>query len=414
MTYPRIKPRDLVPLVNAGMSVDYSANRCTAPVYADFQQALLSGHMPFVVREYIKTTTRIKDMTALLLEDYHVTRRSMQGQKNWGEVVLAVRNDERVTMLVERLQSYVEISVAGIDMEEARQALIEMSAKIPVTKLPDDTVDAWIWHLSHQGPSSSVKKLTAPSWDEISDNYVSNVSSALGRMVDYERPEGNGKIILWHGPPGTGKTTALRMLAREWKGWCDFHYVADPEKFFAEPSYLLEVGTTDNGNGQVTLDELEGEAEQFDADDKEDAERTRRAKMPKWRLVVAEDSDEFLRRNSRDAAGASLGRLLNFSDGILGQGSNTLILLTTNTDLDELDPALVRPGRCLNQVFFKKFSPEEGYAWRTKKQMHSRPNRDMTLAELIEDYNKIHLVGNDGVERIATGLDHDVAVGQYL
>jgi ATP-dependent 26S proteasome regulatory subunit len=70
-------------------------------------------------------------------------------------------------------------------------------------------------------------------------------------------------------------------------------------------------------------------------------------------LIVAEDSDEFLRLSARREAGAALGRLLNLTDGILGQGSNTLILLTTNELLENLHPALIRPGRCLAQIEFE-------------------------------------------------------------
>ena len=83
----------------------------------------------------------------------------------------------------------------------------------------------------------------------------------------------------------------------------------------------------------------------------------------RFRLVVAEDSDEFLRASARRDAGASLGRLLNVTDGVLGQGFDTLVLLTTNEEIDRLHPALVRPGRCLAAISFSEFAPDEAARW---------------------------------------------------
>ena len=76
-----------------------------------------------------------------------------------------------------------------------------------------------------------------------------------------------------------------------------------------------------------------------------------------WRIVVIEDAEEFIRRDARSASGQALGRLLNLTDGMLGQGLQTLFLLTSNQELRDLHPALVRPGRCLATVEFGPLSP---------------------------------------------------------
>ena len=65
---------------------------------------------------------------------------------------------------------------------------------------------------------------------------------------------------------------------------------------------------------------------------------------PRWRLLMLEDCDELISGEAKASAGQSLSRLLNLTDGLLGQGRNALIAITTNEDLASLHPAVVRPG----------------------------------------------------------------------
>lgn len=117
--------------------------------------------------------------------------------------------------------------------------------------------------------------------------------------------------------------------------------------------------------------------------------------------MIAEDTDEYLRASARRDAGAALGRLLNLADGILGQGMNVLILLTTNEETARLHPALIRPGRCLAAVEFSPFDVREGSAW-----LNAPVEVPVTLAELLEKRGDL--------SRLGTGIPMLPATGQYL
>lgn len=82
-----------------------------------------------------------------------------------------------------------------------------------------------------------------------------------------------------------------------------------------------------------------------------------------WRLVIAEDSDDYLRSRTHHEARAALGRLLNLADGTLGQGMTVLVLLATNEDTGRLHPATNRPGRCLASVEYPPLDPAEATRW---------------------------------------------------
>src|SRR5581483_4603609 len=81
------------------------------------------------------------------------------------------------------------------------------------------------------------------------------------------------------------------------------------------------------------------------------------------RLLLLEDCDELIRGGAKRATGQALSRLLNLTDGMLGQGRNVLVAITTNEDIARLHPAVVRPGRCLAKIEVGPLTRPEALAW---------------------------------------------------
>jgi hypothetical protein len=101
-----------------------------------------------------------------------------------------------------------------------------------------------------------------------------------------------------------------------------------------------------------------------------------------WRLLVIEDAGELLSADAKVRQGQGLSRLLNLSEGLIGQGLRVLILISTNDKLQSLNEAVARPGRTAAEIEFTALSVEESNAWLIAHGSDETVTAPMTLAEL--------------------------------
>lgn len=262
--------------------------------------------------------------------------------------------------------------------EELAQEIFGQATKDAVPPPPvldRSKVDVGFWHMSGHGPMRSVRTLTVPGWHAMRTSYAASTVRAFDGLMSMTRDGLPGKLLLLHGPPGTGKTTALRCLSDAWRTWCQFDYVLDPERLFNDASYLLNIALGD--------------------DEQEAARRSR--------LLILEDCDELIASSAKERSGQGLARLLNLTDGLLGQGLSLLVAITTNEALSTLHPAVVRAGRCIAQIEVGNLSGAEAQAWLGR-----------SLPDRAEGYSLAELFAlRDGTEPVrATAAT--ASTGQYL
>jgi hypothetical protein len=248
--------------------------------------------------------------------------------------------------------------VAARDLKRAQHLLDEVQRSFPEPSMGSGEgrphIVLGIWGL--QDDSRGFRRLDVTPWSDIAANYATSTRDALAPLMDPTFSlEGQGQLLAWFGPPGTGKSFALGALAYAWREHASFHYIADPEAFLGDVSYLLEFILA-----------------------RPPAEK-------QWRIAVLEDTGELFGSDARRQTGQGLARLLNATDGMLAQGSKTAFVITTNEPIERFHEAVIRPGRCASRIPFEPMPVQQARAWLREHdatELAQRLGTPATLAEL--------------------------------
>jgi len=211
-----------------------------------------------------------------------------------------------------------------------------------VNTISVDTIQVISTRIGRQGYMNSfTTNVECPAWIEIAPNYARRTRDTIDIIMAREELAANGRLMVWNGAPGTGKTFALRALLRHLAEKYIPIYVSDPDTFLTDASYYFQAiaefsdralkSGNQPGSGRI--------------------------------LFILEDSVSALLTESRGKEGSPVSKLLNLTDGLLTRARNDLFLITFNEAIEQLDPAIIRPGRCMAHVIFTPLDQEEAAVW---------------------------------------------------
>lgn len=186
-----------------------------------------------------------------------------------------------------------------------------------------------LFMLACVGSGYALRHLGAETQTLERDNYAPDVLSLYDAVLrEVVAAEPSGRLAIFAGEPGTGKTRLVRSLMSDLRGACDAVIV--PQHIVADIS------------GPDLIGALLG--------------------RPRPVLLVLEDADGCLAhrhaRNAGSAETSALSALLNLSDGIVGSKIDLRIIATSNLHQADIDEAALRPGRLIERVHVKPLTPQ--------------------------------------------------------
>ena len=197
--------------------------------------------------------------------------------------------------------------------------------------------------ISNNSLSTTSIEFKKPKLDvnkHFNDGFAELHQSILKNM----RKNNEKGLYLFHGLPGTGKSTYIKYLIQR----------QNKKVIFVSPNLAQNL---DKANFVDLL------------------------LKNKNSILVIEDAEDLI--ISRDNnSGSKLSFILNLTDGILGECLGIQIIATFNTEIDNIDKALLRKGR-LTQIYeFNKLSRGKSQNIFKELQLENFPNKEMTLAEI--------------------------------
>jgi hypothetical protein len=187
------------------------------------------------------------------------------------------------------------------------------------------------WYVGDRGPTT--RDYYLPKKDlVIHPEYYPDIGSPAKYLKEYM--ESDEAILLLSGPPGTGKTTLLRYLIHEYK--LSAHIIYD-EKIMDNDGPFQTFLFGDRRPRCPEDDEIGGD------------------------IMIIEDADLILTSRERDN-NKMMSRFLNVSDGLIKLPNKKLIFTTNITDFGNIDPALLRPGRCFGVLHTRLLNLTEAQA----------------------------------------------------
>lgn len=205
---------------------------------------------------------------------------------------------------------------------------------------------------------------------------------------------GHENLFLLYGDPGVGKTCLMKILLRETAMLTKsgFHaiYVKDKEVLH-RPEFWAQL----SGMSRATTILAPEDLEDLDIGGEDDSP-TLGQSSDSCIYLILDDLDNELGARTKEKDNFIVSQMLSFADGLFE--NHLKIIITSNQALEDIDKAIIRPGRCFDVMHLRALTYQEATdLWVTKFQLgiedfqESFPNPEMSISQaaLISECSRV-------------------------
>lgn len=243
----------------------------------------------------------------------------------------------------------VTLHCSGIDTvpEDVLTEVIEaFGGAIRLTASSHDGLTISYAYPSQNGISILRKDTENLSFDSIEKNYTASVRPAIRDLIPILKDADRGLVTLY-GPPGTGKTYLLKSLLTEVGVDRDSLICMPPTEFIRNGHLLIQA--------------------------------VNQVHNP---IVILEDLGHMFERSFRTQSSDEFSTFLNMSDGLLSLLTKAVFILTFNEQIDKMDEAMIRPGRCIGNLEIPFLTHEEALELLPEDKKELLTENDTSLAKI--------------------------------
>ncbi|NJL15716.1 MAG: AAA family ATPase [Microscillaceae bacterium] len=194
-------------------------------------------------------------------------------------------------------------------------------------------------------------EIRQPNISDLDLYYGKGFSQKHQHILDLIHEKDRSGLFIFHGITGSGKTNYIRYLISAARPETNFiFYPITLLRELASPQLITFISDYQNAI-----------------------------------LVIEESEDSVQARDSFDSDKTSIANLLNISDGLLSDVLNLKIISTFNTDIRNLDKALLREGRLLGIHKFGALSIENANRIARENGLDRSFKEPVTLAQIFNN-----------------------------